>query len=77
MSLRSSPRFVRSLVASLLLLGLAGTITLWAVQQHTPRAHAAAGQLAEAGTLVKRLQPMVRALLGEVAHLTVPRLRGQ
>jgi acetylxylan esterase len=47
MSLRSSPRFVRYLALSLLVLGLAGAVTLWTVQQHAPKAHAAAGQLVQ------------------------------
>src|ERR1051326_316901 len=46
MSLRGSPRFVRSLVASLLLVGLV-VFTVWTAQQHTPTAYAAAGSLVQ------------------------------
>jgi acetylxylan esterase len=45
MSLHSSPRFVRSLVASLLLLGL--VVSLWTVQLRPSTAHAAAGSLVQ------------------------------
>src|SRR5579875_108067 len=46
MSLHRFPRFVRYLVASLLLLGLV-VISFWAVPQRTPTAHAAAGSLVQ------------------------------
>lgn len=46
MSLHGSPRFVRYLVASLLLLGLVAT-TVWTVQQRTSTARAAAASLVQ------------------------------
>ncbi|MBO0783628.1 MAG: hypothetical protein J2P37_32860, partial [Ktedonobacteraceae bacterium] len=46
MSLHGSPRFVRSLVASLLMLGLVA-VTIWTVQQRPSSARAAAASLVQ------------------------------
>src|SRR5438552_2054568 len=46
MSLRGSPRFVRSLLASLLLLGLV-LVAVWTVQQRPSPAHAASASLVQ------------------------------
>src|SRR5215472_13894850 len=46
MSLHGSPRFVRSLIASLLILGLL-VVSVWAVQQRPSTAHAASGSLVQ------------------------------
>src|SRR5947209_16197329 len=46
MSLHGSPRFVRSLVAGFLLVGLV-VVAVWTVQQRPSTAHAAAGSLVQ------------------------------